>query len=269
MELIINDFNLSKTLECGQVFRYQKIDNNHYIVISEDKLIECYQDNNVLYIKNSENYEYWSKYFNINEKYNEIQDNITKNCSFMKDFIEESKGIYILNQSPLETIISFIISQNNRIPQIQRCIELICEKYGNEILYKNKKYYSFPSLDKLLSLSIDDFKECKVGFRANYIYDALQKINKYGIKEIYNHLTEIKGIGQKVEACIKLFAYHDYTVFPVDTWIRRTMILLFFNGQDNVSNKDILEKSNILGPYKGVAQQYLFYCREKINNIIK
>lgn len=258
-----NLFNLEKTLECGQFFRYKKLENNNYLVFSKNKVIECYQIGNILHIENSDDEEYWKNFFDIDGKYNEMNDDIIKHHPFMKEYVEKGYGIHILRQEPVEVIISFIISQNKQIPQIQQCVELLCEKYGEKIKYKNKIYYGFPSLEKLSTLSYDDFRECKVGFRDKYIFDAIKNINKYGIENIKYHLRNIQGIGPKVEACILLFAYQDYSVFPIDTWIRKTMQKLFFKDNEKIDDKKIIEKAASFGIYKGIAQQYLFFSRKK------
>lgn len=56
-------------------------------------------------------------------------------------------GIRILRQDLWETIISFLISQQNNIKRIRKCIGLLCERYGEKkVSIKNGvAYFDFPT----------------------------------------------------------------------------------------------------------------------------
>ena len=66
---------------------------------------------------------------------------------------------------------------------------------------------------------------------------------------VASSLCKIKGIGPKVTACALLFGFGKYDAFPVDVWIKKA-IGKYFPGEFDAAR---------LGPYAGVAQQYLFY----------
>lgn len=259
MKMKIQNFSLSKTLECGQLFRYEKLEDNHYIVITYNKILEIKQNKDIIdFINLNENdYDYIINYFDLKTNYEEMQNNILEKEPRLKPCIDYGKGIKILNQDKLETIISFITSQNWKMTQTTKCLNNISKKVGKEIIYNNKKYYLFPELNSLKSLTIEDFNCCKAGLRDKFLYDAVDKIysNKINInsKNIYNELVKIKGIGPKVASCICLFGYHDFSIFPADVWIKK-----FMKENYNIEN-NIEEKSKeILGEYRGLAQQYIF-----------
>ena len=44
-----NDINLKDTITCGQIFRYEKLDNS-YIIILEDRVVELSEDDTYIYI---------------------------------------------------------------------------------------------------------------------------------------------------------------------------------------------------------------------------
>lgn len=262
MKIKANNFNISQTIECGQMFRYKKIGENHYIICASDKILEIKQNKDIIdfiNIPENEYYNVWENFFDLNTDYNFFKEDILKHEPKMESIIEYGKGLKILNQNKIETIISFIISQNRKMIQTKNSINNICYKIGNKIQYKKEDYYLFPSLDNLSKMSILDFKECKTGFRDKYLYDAILKINNNIVninsKDIYSELLKIKGIGPKVASCICLFGYHDFSIFPVDTWIYK-----FMKENYNIENiKDIDTKSvDIFGKYRGLAQQYIF-----------
>ena len=50
--------------------------------------------------------------------------------NYLKTAYEFESGIRILRQDLWETIVSFIISQNNNIPRIKKSIEKLCDEVG-------------------------------------------------------------------------------------------------------------------------------------------
>ena len=56
-------------------------------------------------------------YFDLDRDYKSIKKEIGDASPELRDIIEENNGIRLLNQDFFETLISFIISQNNQIPR--------------------------------------------------------------------------------------------------------------------------------------------------------
>ena len=64
--------------------------------------------------------------------------------------IDVCHGIRILNQDYWEVLISFIVSQNNNIPRIKKCIESLAKNYGTEIgEFMGEVRYAFPTPEQL------------------------------------------------------------------------------------------------------------------------
>ncbi|ONI43097.1 hypothetical protein AN639_11330 [Candidatus Epulonipiscium fishelsonii] len=168
-------------------------------------------------------------------------------------------------------LISFIISQNNSIPQIKNCIENITKKFGEKLenVDSEIEYYSFPTAEELIKIPEEELRECKVGFRAPYIIDACKKVveGEINLNEIFtmktsiarNILMKIKGVGPKIADCVLLFAYGKMEVFPTDVWIKRVIEGLYFEGREQ-KLQDIQQfAKDYYGELAGYAQQYLFY----------
>ena len=196
----------------------------------------------------------------------------------MKTSIEYWKGIRILNQDLWETIISFIISANNNIPRIKGIIEKLSKKYGKELEFEGKKYYTFPTPKELENVTVEDYRSLGLGFRDIRLYETtkmilekkvdLQELRKNpNTFEVREKLLTLSGVGPKVADCILLFSdLKRFEVFPIDVWVRRVMNDLYIKNPDEakVSKKQIEKIANEkFGNLAGLAQQYLFYWRRE------
>ena len=271
-----NDFNLEHIFDSGQAFRWEKEIDGSYTGIAFSKVLNIKEVDNKLIFRNSSKEDFiniWKNYFDLNTNYGEIKNEISIDET-MKEAINFGYGIRILKQDIFETIITFIISANNRIPQIKKSVNLIAKTYGEEI---DDGYYSFPDPETLAREDPINLKEiCRVGFRNNRIIDTSRLIadgfldninNDMSTNQLENKLQELPGVGAKVASCISLFAYGRGDSFPVDVWIKRVMEKLYFN--EGLKNKEIGEKARIIfGDKCGYAQQYLFYYGRE-NNIGK
>lgn len=270
---IKNDFNLKSTITCGQIFRYIEEDDK-FIIIIKDRVISLKEEGEYIIIE-SNNYDDLENviydYFDLKRNYTEIENNIIKKDKKISDAIIFSKGLRMIHQDPFETLIAYIISQNNRVPSIANSLNLLSINYGEKVVFNDKEYYLFPSLEKLSSLSISDFRNCKVGFRDKYLYEIVNSINnsELDLEKIYdmtgdealNYLIGFKGIGMKVASCILLFAYQKFDVYPIDTWVKKFMKEDYnIEGEKNIREFTLKTYKE----YSGLAIQYMFnYKRNK------
>ncbi len=264
-----NSFNICEILECGQCFRFFKLDALDYVIVAFSKVLRITQQGNTVKFHNTTTQDFeniWFDYFDLQRNYEEIKQRLCQDDEVMQKAVNFAGGIRILNQEIWECLISFIISQNNRIPMIKKAVNNLSVSYGNKIC---DEYYSFPTIEQLLNKEPEQLKLCKTGFRAKYICDAVNKISNGEIKlnefskkqtpEIKTELMSINGVGPKVSDCVMLFSCKRHEVFPTDVWIKRIVYKLYFNDKD-VSLKEIWNFSNEkFGELAGFAQQYLFY----------
>ena len=262
--------DLNNTITCGQIFRYEQENDGSFTVVLTDRVVNIKQDNNYL-IVNSNKLDNLEKtiidYLDLNRDYLNIINRINQ----LDKKLICSKGLKIIKQEPLECIISYVISQNNSVNNIRNSLNLISKKYGEKVVFNNKDYYLFPKINKLSSITLNDFRLCKVGFRDKYLVSIINSIvdNSLDINKIYemnskdalDYLISFKGIGMKVASCILLFSYQKYDVFPIDTWVKKYML-------DNYNIKDVKEireyAKKTYKEYSGLAIQYMF--NSKRNN---
>ncbi len=266
----IKDFNLVHVFECGQCFRWIREEDESFTGVAYGKVINVKKDNDIFTINNTNINDYnsiWCKYFDLDNDYALIKEKLNKD-DVMEKAIEFGTGIRILNQDEWETLISFIISANNRIPMIKKVIENISRNFGELICeYNGKKYYSFPRPEQLAKASVEELRECKAGFRAKRIKEAAERIvqekeklyllSKGNYNDAFEYLKTYNGVGDKVAHCVLLFSMRQFSAFPVDVWVRRVMNELYLG---NSKDKEIREfAENKFGDLSGFAQQYLFY----------
>src|SRR5699024_1627737 len=115
-------------------------------------------------------------YFDLKRNYEEIKSRLEKIDDNVKTSIQYGKGIRILNQDLWEMIISYIISANNNIPRIKGIIERISKNYGKEIEFQGEKYYTFPSLEELKDVTVEDYRKLGAGFRDIRLYETVHMI---------------------------------------------------------------------------------------------
>lgn len=290
----VKDFDTNHIFQCGQCFRFEqdKEQSNSFTGIAFGRPItvktEDYNNSRNLIIENTTEEEYkkiWHAFFDMDRDYSEIKSTLRKNDETIGSAIDFGHGIRILQQDKWESIVSFIISQNNNIPRIKGCIEKLCSSFGTFASeYKGKEFYNIPSAKVLASLSTEDLSECKLGYRAKYLIDmskqiiklcedtgsSLEKLDffdKMSDEEAYKTLICLQGVGPKVANCIMLFGLNRYESFPIDVWVKKVMADLYGHDEKDTKGMTAFAKERF-GHYGGFAQQYLFYyMREKDNNL--
>ena len=266
----IRDFNITHIFECGQCFRWNREEDGSYTGVVKNKVINVLQQKNTVEFNNinTDDYDIIKNYFDFDTDYETIKNTLNTD-EIMAEAIKFGEGIRILNQEEWETMISFMISANNRIPMIKKVIENLSVSFGDYIgNYRGKEYFSFPTAERLSAAPVERILECKAGFRAPRIKEAATRF-LYEKDKIYNiknmsydeglaYLKTYKGIGDKVANCILLFSMKHFDTFPVDVWVRRVMQTLYVSKE--TKDADIRKfAENKFGKYSGFAQQYLFY----------
>lgn len=267
-----DNFNLNDIFSCGQCFRFNRINNcdNIYSGVAFSKYLKIEQTNDslILYNTTKEDFEnIWQNFFDLSTNYSQIIDSFSDD-EHLYTAAKAYPGIRILRQEMWETLLSFIISQNNNIPRIKGIIENISKKCGKPIgEFDGQMRYSFPSPEAIYNAGVDEIFALKTGFRAKYIFDAAKKVSlneinledilKMNTQDAMQELMKIKGVGPKVALCTLLFGFGKHDAFPVDVWVKK-VLSKYYSQKPSV---------HFEGQNAGIAQQYLFYYERCINNI--
>lgn len=252
----VGDFSLAQTIESGQCFRFEKLDENDYSLIALDTRLRLRQSGDKLFVQGCAEDDFARRfrgYFSLDDDYGEIKSLLAQD-ERLKTAISFAPGLRVLRQPLWETLCSFILSQNNNIKRIKGIIARLCRCFGDDL----GGFYSFPSAERLAALEPEALGELRCGFRDKYVVDAARRFANEDISEhtlraaplgeARAQLTAIFGVGPKVADCVLLFGAARLDAFPRDVWVNRIMARLFPEGLPEFAK-----------PYAGIAQQYLFH----------
>lgn len=265
----------------GQCFRVFRDANNEYEILSRNKYSKFrIGDNGTLeYTCSDEVFNaYWNNYFDFGTEY-PTKGELLVECArrddlFLMNAIGEIPEIRILRQDIFEVLISFIISQRKSIHAIRQCVGILCRFFGAPFPaeYKDRQFKTvraFPAPPRLESLSRDSIRRCGVGYRDEYIKEAVDwwlfrggerkmarlygKNDEDSYNEAMTELMKVKGIGKKVANCVCLYGLHMFRAVPEDVWIKRVI------DEDYGGEKPEWME----GEYAGLLQQYAFEYKRR------
>lgn len=263
------EINLEHTINSGQVFLWQKI-NEYWYGVDGQRVIKV--DGNGI-IKTSDGS--FCDFFRLNDKIKTIIEEISQDKT-VSNAVRKYRGLRITRQDPFQCLVSFIVSSNSNIQKIKSTLYNICEKFGKKTKFDGIGFFLFPTPERLASASVEDIKKCGAGYRSKFILQAAKKVatQQINLDELKRHnydsakstIRTIPGIGNKVADCILLFSLEKLESFPLDRWMIRTL-QRHYSDKFKINTKTITERQhNILheklvqhfGKSAGYAQQYLF-----------
>ena len=266
----LENFSIYQICDSGQCFRMTPVLEGtdpssgeiRMQVIAGERYLEIFQNGQeCIFDCTEEEFEgFWKAYFDLDTDYAKYIAQVNLNDTYLVNAATFGSGMRILRQDLWEMIVSFLISQQNNIPRIRRCIENICQEYGDKKENANgETYFAFPKPEALAGLDEDALKKCNLGYRSKYVVRSarsivngetnLDAIREMPYKKAKEELLNLFGVGVKVADCICLFALHHLQAFPVDTHIHQAMEAHYKRGFPKRRYKGI----------EGVLQQYIFY----------
>jgi N-glycosylase/DNA lyase len=285
-------FNLDYTLNSGQTFRWCKIGESWYGVIGSTA-IKVSQIKNLLQIESDEELdeEVIRRYFGLEDDLYTIYHSLSKD-RYLAALLKKYDGLRIVRQDPWETIFSFITATNTNIKRVKTTIDRLCAKLGKVKKVNGLALYTFPAPQAILQYGEDGLREAGFGYRAPWLLQAAKVVADR--QDLIPNLIEqdyeaaralilqsgIKGVGEKAADCILLFGFHKLESFPIDRWIKQSILNNYAHLFDtdlvnNLKAKRSLNSATYnrirrrmieyFGKYAGYAQQYLF-VQERSSN---
>lgn len=257
--------DLAATLFCGQSFVWDISEDGHYIGTAANYCVSVYEENDFLFLEKLDGeffteseVSFWWHYFALDIDYPALLGKFCKNKKLCA-CVEDNPGIRVLRQPFFDTLLSFIISQNNHLARITSIVKRLKTDFGTNL---GNGQFTFPRPEELAALSLEDLAGLRAGFRAKYLLDAAKKVASGEVSfakisllnddDARKELMKIVGVGTKVADCVLLYSLRRNRIVPMDVWMKRAMSQVFPKGMPSVAKG-----------YEGIAQQYVFCWARK------
>jgi N-glycosylase/DNA lyase len=191
--------------------------------------------------------------------------------------IDRCRGLRVLRQPLFECLLSFLCATNTNIPAVRSRVEAIASVWGAPAA-GTRNARAFPTSADLRHATEDDFRACRLGYRAPYACSTVAALCDKGPweavvsagshDEARARLMALPGIGPKAADCVLLYALGHLDAFPVDVWIRRILARHYLPALGEAPlTPSGYEAARAFGRaafgcHAGYAQLYLFGARD-------
>ncbi|NJE85736.1 DNA-3-methyladenine glycosylase 2 family protein [Thermococcus sp. CX2] len=189
--------------------------------------------------------------------YNEIAD------SKFAFLIEEFYGLTVpAAPSPYQALVEVIAQQQVNFEFAQRTIANLVQLAGKRI----GDLYAFPSAEKITSLSEEELKKAKLGYRAGYIKSLTElylngelnlELWDWSEEDAIKYLTKFRGIGRWSAELFLAYGLRKNTYPAGDLGLRRGIAKIFGMRVKEVKEKDVRELIEPHGKWKGLLAFYV------------
>jgi N-glycosylase/DNA lyase len=278
IEISAPDFDLAMTLNSGQVFHWEKIDNGFAGTIG-DRAVYVEQDANVLKVRFGATPKpargtlalpsIVPHYFALDHPLAEIcaAFPVDPVMNAARDFC---RGLRIIRQPKWECLATFICSSMKQVAHIRQISKALRERFGVPRKIDRHVAHAFPSARRLAQSSESELRKCGLGYRAKNLLATARLVGSreadldawsaLSDDDLRARLCSLPGVGPKIANCVMLFAYERLRAFPIDVWIERVLREKYFPRKQATMAQELREFSETyFGEHGGYAQQYLFH----------
>src|SRR5437899_758790 len=284
------DFDLTMTLDSGQVFHWEKVDNGFVGVIG-DRAFCVEQRGEMLralleggapatlgtrHANGAGSQELAPPVMQLVTDYFALDHPLVEICaSFPDDPIMNAAGDFcrrlrIIRQPKWECLATFIFSSMKQVAHIRQISAALRKRFGEQRAIDDHVVYTFPSPQRIAHATEKELRQCKLGYRAKNLRATAQLVSsgECNLKAwtalsdaaLREQLCALPGVGAKIANCVMLFAYERLRAFPIDVWIERVLRQQYFPRRKKMTAQQLREFSETyFGEHGGYAQQYLFH----------
>jgi N-glycosylase/DNA lyase len=280
IEIPAPNFDLSTTLNSGQVFHWERTGNGFVGTIG-DLPVHVEQRNNILRAEVASASSLHSGKRAQDARtaithYFALDHPLAKICeSFPDDPIMNAarqfcRGLRIIRQPKWECLATFICSSMKQVAHIRQISRGLRRRFGERRTVGDHLVDTFPLAERIAQASETDLRECALGYRVEYLRATARLVSSskadleawstLSDTDLREKLCALPGVGAKVANCVMLFAYERLRAFPIDVWIERVLKQQYFPRKKRITAQRLREFSETyFGEHGGYAQQYLFH----------
>ena len=269
-------FNLQKSLEGRQDFRWRKPPNAHHSVVLNNTLIHINQSDDRLHYRSTPDADLTgllTSYFRIDDDLDAIYDTIAARDQHIAGLIQKYPGVRLMRQpDPWECLVSYICSSRAAPSRIAHRVETIATRLGQPLTLNAETRHTFPNPETVLTAGPTRLAQMALGLQrvpdaiiqaAKRILDGRLDLHRLAQPDIpYDdaiaQLTDLYCVGPKIANCVALFALDKTEAFPVDSRVRNNVKRLY-PSQTHSSDADIITwAQDLFGHHAGYANQFLY-----------
>jgi N-glycosylase/DNA lyase len=267
----VEDFDLARTLDSGQVFHWETRGPGHVGAIGTKPVYVEQRGKTLLFAGVTA--RTLARYFSLDHPLAEICRAFPSDPAMTaaRDFCG---GLRIIRQPRWECLATFITSSMKQVAHIRQMSATLRKRYGERLLVLNEGVYAFPTPAKIAELTEQHLRKCALGYRAKNLLATARLVasEEADLKHwstlsddaLRSRLCELPGVGAKVANCVMLFAYERLRAFPIDVWIERVLKEKYFPRKRKVTAQQLRAFcETYFGEHGGYAQQYLFHHARK------
>ncbi len=235
-------------------------------------------------------------YFRMEESLVEIAAEISKD-PHVAAALRLLPGLRLIRVEPVECLLAFLFSPQNRIPKIAQILNAVSRRYGRAISTEWGMFRLPPGMDRLGRARASTLASCGLRYglpQARHFLKTFRRLSDQ--PDFFDRLTFPRadyetacrqivsvcvGAGPKVADCVSLFSLGHTEAVPVDVHVFNSTIRLYRRSLRGLRAKDadalsLKEYRRIgrfyrskFGKWAGYAQQYLFTAERKRRNLFK
>src|SRR6266702_3225063 len=284
------DFDLTMTLDSGQVFHWEKVDNGFVGVIG-DRAFCVEQRGEMLralleggapatpgtrHANGAGSQELAPPVMQLVTDYFALDHPLAEICaSFPDDPVMNAardfcRGLRIIRQPKWECLATFICSSMKQVAHIRQISLALRKRFGEPRQIGGGVLHTFPSAQRIARAFEKQLRACALGYRAKHLRATAQLVSSgecnleawsaLSDAELGKRLSALPGVGAKIANCVMLFGCQRLRAFPIDVWIERVLRQQYFPRRKKIATQRLREFSETyFGEHGGYAQQYLFH----------
>ena len=271
---INHPFDLAKTLDGSQDFRWQSLDDGWHSGVLKGNLVHLRQNVGALEYRAHTNLDaLLTSYFRLDEDMDAVYSTLSSLDPYIATLANEYPHLRLLRQpDPWECTVAYLCSANNNVPRIRNIVEGIAQKLGKRLELNGDIRYTFPTPEAVLQADPESLQAMRLGLdRHNKIVEAARHVRSRELdlqrlarpdtpySEAKRQLMDCPYIGDKIADCIALFALDKLQAFPVDTHVKKAATRHFFASQPPPTDRHLVTwAQDYFGVNAGYANQLLF-----------
>ena len=269
-------FNLQKSLEGRQDFRWRKLPDAYHSGVLKGTLIHVRQSGDRLTCHSTPDADLTGllrSYFRLDDNLDAIYDTISTRDDHIAKLIHKHPGVRLMRQpDPWECLVSYICSARAAPSRIAHRVETIATNLGRPLTLNGETRHTFPDPQTVLDAGLARLGKISLGFdrvphaiiqAAKRILDGRLDLHRLAQPDIpYDdaiaQLTDLYCVGPKIANCVALFALDKTEAFPVDSRVRNTVKRLYPSLTHSTDAEIITWAQDLFGPHAGYANQFFY-----------